>query len=103
MKKISCLFTLSLCFLLLLSCLGSPALAAKDKKPEVFPPSGNLSFEDAISRELNITIDGNPLKVTQYEDYYYAEPASTEQRISIYVPETATKDSPVILCVNNSG
>ena len=103
MKKISRLFTLSLCFLLLLSCLGSPALAAKDKKPEVFPPSGNLSFEDAISRELNITIDGNPLKVTQYEDYYYAEPASTEQRISIYVPETATKDSPVILCVNNSG
>lgn len=103
MKKNLRLFTLSICFLLLLTSLGNPALAAKDKKPEVFPPSGNLSFEDAISRELNVTIDGNPLKVTQYEDYYYAEPTSTEQRISIYIPETATKDSPVILCVNNSG
>lgn len=93
-----------LCVILIFSCISSPALAAKkEKKPEVFPPSGNLEFTDAISRELNVTIDGEPLKVTQYEDYYLAEPLSTEQRISIYVPETATKDSPVILCVNNAG
>ena len=93
-----------LCVILSLSCFSNPALAAKkEKKPEVFPPSGNLEFTDAISRELNVTIDGEALKVTQYEDYYLAEPLSTEQRISIYVPETATKDSPVILCVNNAG
>ncbi|MBO7423586.1 MAG: hypothetical protein J6T99_09425 [Oscillospiraceae bacterium] len=95
---------LMLCVILSLSCFSNPALAAKkEKKPEVFPPSGNLEFTDAISRELNVTIDGEALKVTQYEDYYLAEPLSTEQRISIYVPETATKDSPVILCVNNAG
>ena len=95
---------LMLCVILSLSCFSNPALAAKkEKKPEVFPPSGNLEFTDAISRELIVTIDGEALKVTQYEDYYLAEPLSTEQRISIYVPETATKDSPVILCVNNAG
>ena len=95
---------LMLCVILSLSCFSNPALAAKkEKKPEVFPPSVNVEFTDAISRELNVTIDGEALKVTQYEDYYLAEPLSTEQRISIYVPETATKDSPVILCVNNAG
>ena len=95
---------LMLCLMLLISCIENPAFAAKkDKTPEVFPPRGNLEFSDAITRELNVTIDGEPLKVTQYEDYYLAEPLSTEQRISIYVPETATKESPVILCVNNSG
>ena len=93
-----------LCIALLLGSLAVPALAAKkDKKEEVFPPSGNLEFSDAITRELNVTVDGAPLKVVQYEDYYLAEPLSTEQRVSVYVPETATKDSPVILCVNNSG
>ena len=95
---------LILCVILALSCLSSPAFAGKkEKKPEVFPPTGNLEFTDAISRELNVTIDGEALKVTQYEDYYLAEPLSTEQRVSIYVPENATKDSPVILCVNNAG
>ena len=100
MKRcVSCI----LCCILLLSCMA-PALAAKkNKKEEVFPPSGNLEFSDAITRELNVTVDGSPLKVTQYEDYYLAEPLSTEQRVSVYVPETATKDSPVILCVNNAG
>ena len=102
--KCARLFSGFLCLALLLSALAAPALAAKkDKKPEVFPLSGNLTFEDAITRELKATVDGAALKVTQYEDYYLAEPLSTEQRVSIYVPETATKDSPVILSVNNSG
>ncbi len=87
-----------------LACYARPALAAKkEKKEEIFPPSGNLAFSDAITRELNVTVDGEPLKVTQYEDYHLADPLSTEQRISVYVPETATKYSLVILCVNNSG
>ncbi len=78
---------LILCVILALSCLSSPAFAEKkEKKPEVFPPTGNLEFTDAISRELNVTIDGEAAKVTQYEDYYLAEPRSTEQRVSIYVP-----------------
>ena len=104
MKKTGKILLLMLCASLLFGCFGSPAFAAKkDKKPEVFPPSGNLEFTDAISRELHVTVDGEELNVTQFEDYYLAEPLSTEQRISIYVPETATKESPVILCVNNSG
>ena len=104
MKRTWKVLPLMLCLMLLISCIAAPAFAAKkDKTPEVFPPSGNLEFSDAITRELNVAIDGDPLKVTQYEDYYLAEPLSTEQRISIYVPETATKESPVILCVNNSG
>ena len=104
MKRAFKALTLCLCVALLLGSFCSPAFAAKkDKKPEVFPPSGNLEFSDAISRELHVTVDGEALSVTQYEDYYLADPLSTEQRISIYVPETATKESPVILCVNNSG
>ena len=105
MKKYVRLFSMVLCATMSLGTLfsGQAFAAKKEKTPEVFPPTGNLSFEDAITRELNVTIDGEALKVTQYEDYYYAEPSSTEQRISVYVPETATKDSPVILCVNNSG
>ena len=104
MKKMMKILVLMLATALLLGCICSPALAAKkEKKPEVCPPSGNLEFTDAISKELNVTIDGEPLKVTQYEDYYLANPLSTEQRISIYVPENATKESPVILCVNNAG
>ena len=104
MLKLARWFSMFLCIVLILSCLSAPALAAKkSKKEEVFPPSGNLTFDDAITRELNVTIDGEPLKVTEYEDFYLAEPLSTEQRVSVYVPETATKDSPVILCVNNSG
>ncbi|MBQ3373905.1 MAG: hypothetical protein IJG40_12340 [Oscillospiraceae bacterium] len=104
MKKTMKILVVMLCISLLFGCICSPALAAKkEKKPEVFPPSGNLEFTDAISRELNVTIDGEPLKVVQYEDYYLADPISTEQRISIYIPENATKESPVILCVNNAG
>ncbi len=104
MKKTARFISLALCLALVFSCVVSgSAFAAKDKKPEVFPPSGNLSFEDAITRELNVSVDGSPMKVTQYEDYYYAEPSSTEQRVSVYVSDRADKDSPIILCVNNAG
>lgn len=59
MKKGIRILSLALGFALILSYLSAPAFAAKkEKKPEVFPPAGNLSFEDAITRELNVTIDG---------------------------------------------
>ena len=64
--KCARLFSGFLCLALLLSALAAPALAAKkDKKLEVFPPAGNLTFEDAITRELKATVNGAPLKVTQ--------------------------------------
>ena len=92
-----------LCTALLLACMTGTAFAAKGDKEEVLPPTGNLSLEDAITKELHVTVDGEALSVMEYEDFYLAEPSSTQQRISIYVPETATGESPVILCVNNSG
>lgn len=103
MKHMTRLLAFLLLTALLMSCMGGTAFAAKGDKEEVLPPTGNLSFEDAISKELHVTVDGEALSVVEYEDFYLAEPLSTEQRISIYVPETATADSPVILCVNNSG
>lgn len=79
------------------------AMAAKNDKEEVFPPKGNLDFDDAISKVLTVKVDGQEIKVTQYEDVYIPEPSIDDQRVSIYVPEGATADSPIILCVNNSG
>ena len=74
-----------------------------EKEEEVLPPSGNLDFSDAITKELTVLVDGTEMKVTEYEDVYIPEPSITDQRISIYVPEGATADSPIILCVNNAG
>ena len=89
--------------LVLMMGVMAPCAMAKDDVEEVFPPKGNLDFDDAITRELNVMVDGQPMKVTQYEDVYIPEPSIDDQRISIYVPETATADSPIILSVNNSG
>ena len=80
-----------------------PAAMAKNDAEEIMPPTGNLDFDDAITRELTAIVDGQEMKVTQYEDVYIPEPSITDQRISIYVPEGATADSPIVLCVNNSG
>ncbi|MBQ9030947.1 MAG: hypothetical protein IJ106_05775, partial [Parasporobacterium sp.] len=74
-----------------------------EEEVEILPPSGNLDFSDAIQKELTVLVDGEQMKVTEYEDFYIPEPTLEDQRISIYVPEGATADSPIILCVNNAG
>ena len=74
-----------------------------EEEEEILPPSGNLDFADAIQKELTVLVDGEQMKVTEYEDFYIPEPTLEDQRISIYVPEGATADSPIILCVNNAG
>ena len=89
--------------LALILMLSMPVAFAKDDVPEVMPPTGNLDFDDAITRELTVKVDGAEMKVTQYEDVYIPEPSIDDQRVSIYVPEGATADSPIVLCVNNSG
>ena len=91
--------------LVLVLALGvmAPAALAKNDVEEIMPPTGNLDFDDAITRELTAIVDGAELKVTEYEDVYIPEPSISDQRISIYVPENATADSPIILSVNNSG
>ncbi len=67
-----------------------------------FDPS-DLSTSDAVVTELNVTVDGQAVKVTRYEDLYLTNPTIEDQMVSVYVPEGATEDSPIILCVNNSG
>ncbi|MCD7868424.1 MAG: hypothetical protein LUG62_09630, partial [Clostridiales bacterium] len=63
-----------------------------------------LSLSDAAVTEIHPLVDGETMTVTWYEDVYLACPNREEdQLISIYVPENATADSPIIFCVNNSG
>ena len=95
-------FILALALVLMMTAMA-PAAMAKDDVEEIMPPTGNLDFDDAITRELTAIVDGQELKVTQYEDVYIPEPSITDQRISIYVPENASADAPIVLCVNNSG
>jgi len=101
-KRIIIPMLLTLCMMLVpISVLAEPK--SKDEEPEILPPAGNLDFDDAIQKDLTILLDGAEMKVTEYEDFYIPEPSLNDQRISIYIPEGATKESPVILCVNNAG
>ncbi len=75
---------------------GVSALAAEEEDP--------LSFADAEESVVNPLLDGEEISVTMYEDVYVANPNREEdQRISIYIPDNADKDSPIIFLVNNSG
>lgn len=82
---------------------GSTVAPRAEEAEEILPPSGNLDVSDAIVRDLTVKVDGQEVKVTEYEDFYISNPSIDDQRISIYVPEGATADSPIILSVNNSG
>lgn len=77
--------------------------AGNSKEEEIMPPTGNLDISDALTQELTVKVDGKEMKVTEYIDVYIPEPSISDQKISVYVPEGATAQSPVILCVNNSG
>ena len=87
-----------------LSALSVSAMAAQEADP--------LSFEDAVATELKITLDGEEKTVTRYEDCYVANPTNVsyaqnddgiDQKLSIYVPEGADENSPIIFYVNNAG
>jgi hypothetical protein len=71
-----------------------------------------LSIEDAVVTELNVTVDGEAMVVTRYEDCYVTNPTDValvenedgiDQKVSIYVPEGADENSPIIFYVNNAG
>ncbi len=86
-------FVLTVCLLVSLV----PAAFAADKVDA-------LSFADAQKTVLTPKMDGKDIEVTMYEDVYCANPNREEdQKIAIYVPDGATKDSPIIFMVNNSG
>jgi len=86
-------FVLTVCLLVSLV----PAAFAADKVDA-------LSFADASKTILTPKMDGKDIEVAMYEDVYCANPNREEdQKIAIYVPDGATKDSPIIFMVNNSG
>jgi len=90
MKKIA-LFLLALT-------VCSAALSAGKTKSE------SIALKSARKTVLQVKVDGAPVKVTWFADNYVTRPNRPEdQKINIYVPETATKASPIVLYVNNAG
>lgn len=77
--------------------------ASTEKETEAVEASDALSIGDAAVTTLTPKLDGNDITVTMYEDVYCANPNSDEQKISVYVTEGATADSPILFLVNNSG
>lgn len=98
------LLTMAVAAAISLSALSVSAMASQEADP--------LSFEDAVETELKITLDGKETTVTKYEDCYVANPTNVsyspnedgiDQKLSIYVPEGADENSPIIFYVNNAG
>ena len=74
------------------------SLTASGRKAE------NINFKSAEKTVLEVFVDGQPLKVDRYVDNYVKYPnRPQDQLINIYVPENATKQSPVMFYVNNGG
>lgn len=73
-------------------------MAAENRKAE------NISFKSSKKTVLNVTVDKNPVKVDWYVDNYVKYPnRPQDQLINIYVPENASKSSPILFYVNNGG
>ena len=73
-------------------------LTAYNRKAE------SISFRSAKKSVLNVSVDGQPVKVDWYVDNYVKYPnRPQDQLINIYIPENATKASPIIFYVNNGG
>ncbi len=63
-----------------------------------------LSFDKASYSEINCRLDGEDIVVGMYEAVYTANPNRIEdQQIAVYVSPYASKESPIIFMVNNSG
>lgn len=64
----------------------------------------SIKFKQAKKTALTVMVDGQPIKVNWYVDNYVTRPNRAEdQKINVYVPEGATKASPIIFIVNNGG
>ena len=75
-----------------------------DARAVVVDSDDALSFADATSTTLTAKVDGKDVKVAWYVDTYVAHPyQENNQKINVYVPENATKDSPIMLYVQNGG
>lgn len=79
---------------------------APQAETDEFPAAAGdlLAFNDAVKTTITPTLDGEPISVDWYVDCYVSKPNRAEdQLINIYIPENATKDSPIIFHVNNAG
>lgn len=64
--------------------------------------SESINFRSAEKTVVNVYVDGQPVKVDRYVDNYVKYPnRPQDQLINIYIPENATKFSPIIFYVNN--
>jgi len=78
--------------------LACMTLSAKTPKGE------SIELKSAQKSVLNVSVDGQSVKVTWYVDNYVTRPNRPEdQKINVYIPENATKSSPIIFYVNNGG
>lgn len=72
--------------------------------PAKAPKGESIELKSAAKSVLNVSVDGSPVKVTWYVDNYVTRPNRPEdQKINIYIPQNATKSSPIIFYVNNAG
>lgn len=84
-------------FLGLAACLGCSAT------PQA-PAGESINLNEATKSVLTVSVDRQPVQVDWYVDNYIARPNRPEdQKINIYIPANATKDSPILLYVNNGG
>ncbi|MBQ8061159.1 MAG: hypothetical protein IJ205_04380 [Bacteroidales bacterium] len=84
-------------FLMVLAACVSLAGSGKDK-------GESITLKTAQKSILNVTVDGTPVKVTRFVDNYVTQPNRPEdQKITIYIPDNATKASPILFYVNNGG
>ena len=68
------------------------------------PNTGSIDFRATEKSVLNVTVDGEPLSVAWYRGGYLQHPNRQEDQIvNIYIPLNATKESPIILYVDNAG
>ena len=78
--------------------LGSSLLAQNTSE------AYNINFKSAKKTVLNVSVDGKPVKVDRYVDNYVKYPdRPQDQLINVYIPENATKSSPIMFYVNNGG
>ena len=77
---------------------------AAEKSTKTKSVEGSIKLRDAERTMLNVKVDGEPVKVTRYTGCYLSRPNRPEdQKINIYIPGNATKQSPIMFIVNNSG
>lgn len=64
----------------------------------------SINFRSPKKTVLNVSVDGQSVKVDRYVDNYVKYPnRPQDQLINVYVPENARKSSPIMFYVDNGG